>query len=143
MNAIIKLLALFLLMSSCSNYNNKKKQQDNLSNEQDSSLDNKPPSNKRSLPEVKAITQQSTKFDVEYDKSATTFIAFVKATSLTNNSTLWKTEVYRILYDQDLETDVQETHFESFSLQANTLTAVDEKGNTYRINATNGQLISQ
>ena len=59
--------------------------------------------------------------------------AYVEAWDVKANKSLWKVKVYEIVYDQNLETDVQDVYIESLALDGKKLVATTERKQSYRI----------
>lgn len=56
--------------------------------------------------------------------------------------TSWKTLIYTVKYQQDLETDVQMVFLTSIQLANGILTVRDERGNTYSVDTKTGNLLN-
>ena len=59
--------------------------------------------------------------------------AYVEAWDVKANKSLWKVKIYEIVYDQNLETDVQDVYIESLALDGKKLVATTERKQSYRI----------
>ena len=59
--------------------------------------------------------------------------AYVEAWDVTTNKLLWKVKVYEIVYDQMLETDVQDIYIESRKLEGKKLTVTTERKKAHRV----------
>lgn len=63
----------------------------------------------------------------------TSFIAKVEAHDPAGNKLLWDVEVYRIRYQPDLETDVQDIWIASLAAQGSDVLVTDERGQRYLV----------
>jgi hypothetical protein len=59
--------------------------------------------------------------------------AYIEAWDVKSNKRLWKVKVYEIVYDRNLETDVQDVYIESLKLDGKKLTATTENKKAYRV----------
>src|SRR5437868_656897 len=55
-----------------------------------------------------------------------------------NDQTSWKTKIYEVKIDPNLESDVQDIYLKSLIQKDGIVVAVDERGQEYRVNAQSG-----
>ncbi len=67
-------------------------------------------------------------------------IGFIIAKDLSNDSVIWKKKIYRVAYDMNLETDVQDVYIDSLVLKCDNLFIHIENGSTFKLNLVNKDL---
>ncbi len=67
-------------------------------------------------------------------------IGFIIAKDLSNDSVIWKKKIYRISYDMNLETDVQDCYIDSLVLKCDNLFIHNENGSVFMLNLLNKNL---
>ena len=65
--------------------------------------------------------------------------AYVEAWDVKADKLLWKAKVYEIVYDRNLETDVQDVYIESLKLDGKVLVATTERKKDYRVDMKTGK----
>ena len=94
---------------------------------------------KRSAPRVaKQLMAGDIRFQTVHDRYTANqrpagIRAYVEAWDVKADKSLWKVKVYEIVYDQHLETDVQDVYIESLALDGKWLVATTERRRVYRI----------
>lgn len=117
-----KIFFLSLFFISCSTKNNSTELSHNTVSE-----DNRIASFKRSVPKkVQPIIIEN----IKYSSSMNEIIA---TDTLTQNI-LWKKEIYKVIYDEKMEKDVQDVFIDSISLKGNLLIIRNEKKEFYSLN---------
>ncbi len=97
-------------------------------------------SKRKPPPEVKEITESGITYSVDHTKDKCYFTAFIIATIDSTKKVKWKTEVYKITYDQELETDVQDVWIAKLEFSDEVLALEDERGKTYQVDKESGKL---
>jgi len=89
-------------------------------------------------PEAAPVVANGIRYQAAHDRYAANNIptglrAYVEAWDVKSKKLLWKVKVYEIVYDQNLETDVQDIYLESLKLDGKRLIATTERKKAYRV----------
>jgi hypothetical protein len=89
-------------------------------------------------PEVPPVVQGTTRFEVIHwgrDRGLGQNGGYIAALDDATSKELWTLKVYQVVYDPDLEEDVQDVFIERMTaIKTDTLEIVDEKGRRYLVN---------
>lgn len=66
-------------------------------------------------------------------------MGYVEARDIQNNTLIWKKEVYKVTYDNNLEKDVQDVFVTHLQIEDNNLLVTNEKGEIYKIDLKTGK----
>lgn len=97
-----------------------------------------PPSAKRAAPpEPPSLVLDGVRLQAAYatrnEAGPSGLDAFVRASRADDDTELWKAPVYRVTYDQALETDVQDVFIAGLALEDGKLRILDERGRTFML----------
>lgn len=90
--------------------------------------------------EIKPVKFNDYKISSYFSRTTSGFSVYLVARKKGKKDYAWKTQLFSRFYNLKLETDVQDIHLRSLSLEGKRLIAVDEKSMTYEVNALNGAL---
>ncbi|MBI2600318.1 hypothetical protein HYW43_05375 [Candidatus Daviesbacteria bacterium] len=65
-------------------------------------------------------------------------IGYVEARNAQNNQLIWKKQVYKVTYKNNLEKDVQNVYITSLYIEDNNLLVTNEKGEIYKLDPKTG-----
>jgi len=95
---------------------------------------------KRAAPaQISPVSWQSEVISPVVTRDNRVFQVTLEARTKNAKKILWKTQLYSIQYNRDLEYDVQEVYLRSLKAENGTIIAEDERGNLYRVDAVNGK----
>ena len=89
-------------------------------------------------PEAAPLVANGIRYQVAHDrymahKNPAGLRAYIEAWDVKSKKLLWKVKVYEIVYDQKLETDVQDIYIESLKLDGKRLIVTTERKKAYRV----------
>jgi hypothetical protein len=98
---------------------------------------------KRAAPaEIKPVLQKGLIFSYErHFDHKDHYSVFLICRDIQNARYLWKTKIYEVTTNPDLESDVQDIFLKSLDLKNTLLIAIDENGQEYRVASENGASI--
>lgn len=125
----LSIILLTLLSISCSTKNNSTATSLNTISE-----DNPIASFKRSVPkEVQPILIENIKYSCSMNE--------IIATDTLSQNILWKKEIYKVIYDEKMERDVQDVYIDSISLKDNLMIIRNENTEFYSLNIKTKEVI--
>ena len=92
---------------------------------------------------IAPIECESLTISAKFEKDEHEYSVYVLAKKVKSDKVEWKTKIYQGIFDQSLETDVQEIYLESLSISKSKtqLIATDEAGQKYSLNCKTGSLL--
>lgn len=93
-------------------------------------------------PPIKPILFSGMKISYEFRPSDAGFSAAIVAKKDGNDRAIWESTIYRRTYRDDIEWDIQYISLKSMKLEGDVLVAIDGAGQKYRLQASDGKLLS-